>query len=64
MALTLLVITVVLLVPLLVARRAPNANLWDRSMLHTTQPPRWYSSLWLWWVVLAAILVGIYVGFW
>ncbi|PWU09840.1 MAG: hypothetical protein C5B50_26655, partial [Verrucomicrobia bacterium] len=64
MAATLLVSTVVLLVPLLIARRTPDPNLWDRSMLHTTQPPRWYASLWLWWVVLAAILVGIYVRFW
>jgi SSS family solute:Na+ symporter len=64
MALTLLVSAVVLLVPLLVARRVPGPNLWDRSMLHTTQPPRWYASLWLWWVVLAAILVGIYLTFW
>jgi hypothetical protein len=64
MALTLLVSTVVLLVPLLVVRRAPDATLWDRSMLHTTQPTRWYASLWLWWVILAAIMVGIYVTFW
>jgi SSS family solute:Na+ symporter len=64
MALCLLVSTVVLLVPLLVARRVPDANLWDRSMLYTSQPPSWYASLWLWWVILAAILVGIYVAFW
>jgi SSS family solute:Na+ symporter len=64
MALTLLVCTIVLLPPLLVARRQPDVNLWDRSMLHTGQPPRWYASLWLWWMVLAAILVGIYVRFW
>jgi SSS family solute:Na+ symporter len=64
MALSLLVSTVVLLAPLLVARRVPDANLWDSSMLHTSQPRRWYASLWLWWVVLAAILVGIYVAFW
>ena len=64
MALTLLAATMVSLPPLLVARRAPDANLWDRSMLQTSQPPRWYASLWLWWAVLAAILVGIYVRFW
>ncbi len=64
MALSLLVSTVALLVPLLVLRRAPVANLWDRSMLHTGQPPGWYAKLWLWWVLLAAILVGIYIRFW
>jgi hypothetical protein len=64
MALSLLVSTVVLLVPLLISRAAPAANLWDRSMLHTGQPPGWYTKLWLWWALLAAILVGIYIRFW
>jgi SSS family solute:Na+ symporter len=64
MALCLLVITVLLLVPLLFARQVPDANFWDRAMLRTAQPPGWYSSLWLWWALLGAILVGIYWKFW
>ena len=64
MALCLLVITVLVLIPLLVSRIVPEANFWDRSMLHTTQPPGWYSRLWLWWVLVGAILVGIYWKFW
>jgi hypothetical protein len=64
MALSLLLSTVIFLVPLLLLRKAPAENLWDRSMLHTGQPPGWYSKLWLWWVLLAAILVGIYIKFW
>ena len=64
MALTLLGSTLVMLVPLLIRRRAPAANLWDRSMLHTGQPSGWYANLWLWWLVLGMILVGIYAKFW
>ena len=64
MALILLIATIVLLVPLLIRRRQPEGNLWDRSMLHTGQPPAWYSNLWLWWALLGAILVGIYWKFW
>jgi SSS family solute:Na+ symporter len=60
----LLVATLVLLPPLLWRRRAPELNLWDHSMLVSGQPRGWYSSLWLWWIVLAALLVGIYVKFW
>jgi solute:Na+ symporter, SSS family len=64
MALTLLGSTLVLLVPLLIRRRAPVDNLWDRSMLHTGQPAAWYANLWLWWGLLGMILVGIYIKFW
>lgn len=64
MALMLLASTVGLVVPLLVARRGPETNLWDRSMLTVGQPPGWYSNLWLWWAILGAILVGIYWKFW
>jgi SSS family solute:Na+ symporter len=64
MALTLLVVTVVSLVPLLVERRLPVRNLWDRSMLHTGTAPSWYANLWLWWALLGMILVGIYCKFW
>jgi hypothetical protein len=64
MALCLLVITILVLVPLLFARQVQDSNFWDVSMLRTTQPPGWYSSLWLWWALLGAILVGIYWKFW
>jgi solute:Na+ symporter, SSS family len=64
MALILLASTVVILIPLLIRRRAPAANLWDRSMLHTGKSSGWYANLWLWWVFLGMILVGIYVKFW
>jgi SSS family solute:Na+ symporter len=64
MALTLLLITVMTLVPLLAARRLPNSNLWDRSMLQSAKPPGWYANLWLWWALLGMILVGIYWKFW
>ena len=64
MALMLLASTAGSVLPLLVARRRPETNLWDRSMLTVGQPPGWYSNLWLWWVILGAILVGIYWKFW
>jgi SSS family solute:Na+ symporter len=64
MASCLLLITILVLVPLLFARQVPDSNFWDVSMLRTKQPPGWYSSLWLWWALLGAILVGIYWKFW
>ncbi len=64
MALILLATTVLFLVPLLIARRAPTAQLWDRSMLHTGKQGGWYTNLWLWWMCLGMILVGIYIKFW
>jgi len=58
-----------LLMPALVfglmrARRSAAANLWDHSMVRTAGPRRWYANLWVWWSLLAATLVGIYVKFW
>jgi hypothetical protein len=64
MALALLIVTAGMLIPLLTARRRPAPNMWDRSMLSSSQPPGWYSNLRLWWVILGAILVGIYWKFW
>jgi hypothetical protein len=46
------------------ARCEPLDHLWDRSMLSSEAPRGWYANLWLWWALLAAILVGIYVAFW
>jgi SSS family solute:Na+ symporter len=63
-ALVLLVGTLVLIAPLMLARRAPSPNLWDQSMINAQTPGRWFANLWLWWCVLAAILVGIYIKFW
>ncbi len=64
MALALLIVTAGVLIPLLTARRRPAPNMWDRSMLSSSQPPGWYSNLRLWWIILGAILVGIYWKFW
>ena len=60
----LLAASVGLVVPLMLRRRAPQASLWDHSMLRCAGPARWFARLGLWWLVLAAILVGIYVTFW
>ena len=64
MALLLLASALLSVVPLLVRRRLPATNLWDRSMLHTGKPAVWYANLWLWWVLLGLILIGIYIRFW
>jgi SSS family solute:Na+ symporter len=50
--------------PLLITRRTGASNLWDQTMLRTPGGQAWYARLGLWWTVLAAILVGIYVKFW
>jgi SSS family solute:Na+ symporter len=63
-AVILLVAMASLVLPLVLARRGTHSNLWDQSMLITQKPRGWYASLWLWWGLLAAILVGIYVKFW
>jgi len=49
---------------LLFSRRTPVTNLWDRSMLSSDRPSAWFANLWLWWGVLAAILVSLYIRFW
>jgi solute:Na+ symporter, SSS family len=64
MALILLMSAFTLVVPLLVRRKRPAPNLWDYSMLHTGKPRGWYANLWVWWVFLGAILIGIYIKFW
>jgi SSS family solute:Na+ symporter len=64
LALVLLGASVALVPVLVLARRTFRANLWDHSMLSSSGPGRWFASLWFWWFVLAAILVGIYVTFW
>ena len=63
-ALILLGAMVLLVLPLMFARSKAEVNLWDRSMLFTGQPAAWYAKLWLWWALLGAILVGIYIKFW
>jgi solute:Na+ symporter, SSS family len=64
MALILLMSAFILVVPLLARRKRPAPNLWDYSMLHTGKPRGWYANLWVWWVFLGAILIGIYIKFW
>jgi len=63
-ALLLLATTLGLVIPLMIIRRLPSANLWDRSMSRTDVAVAWYANLWLWWSVLSAILIGIYIKFW
>jgi SSS family solute:Na+ symporter len=60
----LLVCTIGSVLGLILSRRTPARNLWDCSMLSSGRPPAWYADLWLWWGVLAAILIGLYVKFW
>ena len=59
-----LAVTLGLVFPLLQSRREPAKNLWDQSMFSSGRPRPWYGNLWLWWWVLAGILVGIYAKFW
>lgn len=37
---------------------------WDYNMLRTEPKAAWYASVWLWWGVLAAVLIGLYWFFW
>jgi hypothetical protein len=64
LALVLLGASVALVSRLMFLRTTAGAYLWDRSMLQCVAPRQWFASLWLWWLVLTAILVGIYVRFW
>jgi SSS family solute:Na+ symporter len=49
---------------MLVVRRVPAGNLWDQSMLRSENPGLGLRNLWFWWLVLAAILIGIYAWLW
>jgi SSS family solute:Na+ symporter len=60
----LLACTIITVLGLILSRKAPTANLWDRSMLRSEKPPAWYADPWLWWAVLAVLLISIYVKFW
>jgi SSS family solute:Na+ symporter len=48
------------------SRRAPAAEMWDRSMLRLPrgETQHWYSSLGLWWVALGLCFAAIYAYFW
>ncbi len=46
------------------ARSAVGRRLWDFSMLRTEPKVAWYASVWLWWGVVAATLIGLYWRFW
>ena len=63
-AMAVLVGTLVIVTRLLLARRVPSPNLWDQSMLKSQTPATWFANLWLWWCLLGAILLGIYIKFW
>jgi solute:Na+ symporter, SSS family len=47
-----------------VRRTAVVRGLWDCSMLRTDPKVAWYASVWLWWALFAAIVVGVYWWFW
>jgi SSS family solute:Na+ symporter len=64
MAILLLTSMGLLVILLLLSRRKPAEHLWDFSMLHAEVGGRPLTNLWIWWVLLALILVGIYVAFW
>ncbi len=53
-----------LILLLLASRRCQSDQLWDFTMLRTSDGGHWYHRLWIWWLLLAAILVGIYIRFW
>ncbi|HEY5913018.1 MAG TPA: sodium/solute symporter [Verrucomicrobiae bacterium] len=63
-ALLVLILTAIGVASLMRSRRAVLPNLWDHSMLRTTGRDRWYSNLWLWWCLMSAILIGIYIWLW
>ncbi len=63
-ALLVLLSTAVVIAALLRSRGAAAPNLWDHSMLQTAGHRAWYANLWLWWWVLSACLIGIYVWLW
>jgi SSS family solute:Na+ symporter len=64
MAWLVLALSTVLLAVLICSRVQPLGKLWDSSMLKTGPGLPWYRSLGLWWLVVAACFVGIYVWFW
>lgn len=59
-----LVGTVTVIASLVLSRRKPSPDLWDQTMLKTQTGSRRLANLGLWWFVLAAILVGLYIKFW
>lgn len=46
-------------------RGTVKAGMWDQSMLRLPkgETEKWYTSIWFWWPILAAILIAIYVKF-
>lgn len=48
------------------AARTASAALWDRSMLRLPQGEsvRWYSRLWMWWLLTLLAISAIYYHFW
>ena len=64
LVLTLVVVSVTLVGILMSLRHTPKENLWDVTMLRYTAPRHWFAGVLVWWCLLAAILIGIYVKFW
>jgi SSS family solute:Na+ symporter len=48
----------------LVRRSLPSAGMWDHSLLRPGEQVRWWASVGVWWLILAALFAGIYAWFW
>ena len=48
----------------MVVRSGRIRGMWDPSMLRTDSRVSWYSSPWLWWLVFAGTLGGLYAWLW
>ena len=45
-------------------RSLPAVGMWDQSLLRSDVPVRWWASVGFWWLILAAIFLGLYIWFW
>ena len=65
-AVLVLIVAVLFLAALMPPARIAGTGLWDRSMFRL--PPgerqRWYANLWLWWMLISAMMAIIYYSFW
>jgi SSS family solute:Na+ symporter len=45
-------------------RSLPTAGMWDRSLVRSGAQVRWYAGVGFWWLIMAAIFIGLYAWFW
>jgi hypothetical protein len=38
--------------------------MWDRSLVRSGAQVRWYAGVGFWWLIMAAIFIGLYAWFW